>query len=114
MKTASAREKLLKALGNDAPVDLRKVVGLDPERAAYEYDATWKCERQSVTWRDCAYETEQDVDKRVQRRSSHTGAYSDMQNLERQAAAEAKDIEWCRSCKAKKWLADNPAKEAVA
>lgn len=80
----------------------------DAERTLYEYDATWNCERYSETWRDCAYETEQDVDKRTQRRSSNTGAYSDMQALERRNAAEAKGIEWCRSCKAKKWLEDNP------
>lgn len=80
----ATRERLLKALGNDAPADLRKIVGLDPERMAYEYDATWACETYGEVYRDCP------------------------EAAKSEAVASSKDFELCRSCKAKRWLEDNP------
>lgn len=50
----------------------------DPERLVYEYDATWECE-------------------------FYGGAYTDCP----EAAEDEAEGEWCRSCKAKKWLKEN-------
>lgn len=58
---------------------------LEPTRAMAKYDATWKCERAGIHWIDCPTNTkEMWVDK---------------------------DVDWCRSCKARAWLAEHEESE---
>ena len=106
------RRRLLEALG--PPVQVRC-----PQRVVYEYDATWKCERygeadQGIIWPDCPTGTEQDVDKRMEWRGIPLDSPSYRRGMEQGAADKAANIEWCRSCRAKKWLADNPAEGSPA
>lgn len=105
MKSGSeqVRELLLKCLG--------PYFVAEPERMVYQYDATWACERQSDTWYDCPEGAEQDIDKRMERYEGLMMGGEQYQKrlaMQTESADAAKGIEWCRSCKAKKWLEDNP------
>lgn len=105
--TAKVREMLLNCL--TAYRDGFLPLG-SPERMVYQYDATWHCERESDQWRDCPEGTEQDIEKRMERYDLLMMGGEQYRNClagETEAAEAAKGIEWCRSCKAKKWLEDN-------
>lgn len=105
--TEKVRELLLKCLG---PYFIA-----EPERMVYQYDATWNCERQSDTWYNCAEGTEQDIDKRMEPYDGvlmGSEQYIAHREGEEASAREAKGSGWCRSCKAKKWLEDNPEASA--
>ena len=100
---AAARKRLLEALGQVAS-----------ERMVYEYDATWHCERQSDTWYDCPEGTEQDTGKRLgECGMMRPDQYQARRDEAQEAANRTKGMEWCRSCKAKQWLAEHPPKAPV-